>query len=64
MKILEWLSKIEYIKHHRNALDGILKDTGGWLVNRQEFRQWQSCNVSSILWLHGIRRLTRVVVTT
>lgn len=55
-QILRWLSEIEYIKHHRNALEGILQDTGQWLLDKKEFREWRSNNISSIFWLHGIRK--------
>lgn len=55
-QILSWLSEIEYIKHHWNALEGILDGTGHWLLGKREFREWRTSKVSSILWLHGIRK--------
>lgn len=56
-KILEWLSKIEYIKHHQHALEGMLEDTGQWLLNSWQFREWRTVTKSGILWLHGIRKV-------
>lgn len=56
-KILEWLSKIEYQKHHRQANANLLEDTGRWLFNKPQFREWQCSSASGILWLHGIRKL-------
>ncbi|KAI5838881.1 hypothetical protein DFP73DRAFT_588033 [Morchella snyderi] len=52
--ILQWLSKIEYKKHHATAKETILDKTGQWLLNKKEFRDWRSSSASSILWLHGI----------
>lgn len=57
-----WLSQMHYMKHHRTALEGMLEGTGQWLLRKKEFRQWRSSSVSSILWLHGIRK--RAVFTS
>ncbi|KAL0631516.1 hypothetical protein Q9L58_009624, partial [Maublancomyces gigas] len=68
-KILKWLSRIEYMHHHQIALEGIVEGTGGWLLEKEEFRRWRYSNVSSILWLHGIpgagkTKLTCIVIET
>lgn len=55
-KILKWLSKMKYKEHHDNALEGIVEGTGQWLFKKKAYREWQSSAVSSILWLHGIRK--------
>lgn len=55
-KILQWLSEVEYQKHHWNAKEGRIDRTGEWLLRRQEFQEWQVSSVSTILWLHGIRK--------
>lgn len=35
----------------------MLENTGQWLLKKKQFREWRSTNVSSVLWLHGIRKL-------
>lgn len=57
-QILQWLSKIEYIKHHRTAMAGMLKDTGEWMLKKKQFREWRFATKSNILWLHGIRKIS------
>lgn len=63
-KILQWLSTIEYIKHHRSAMAGMLKDTGEWMRKKKQFREWRFSNKSSILWLHGIRKISHALSRT
>ncbi|KAI5839121.1 hypothetical protein DFP73DRAFT_599118 [Morchella snyderi] len=53
-EVLKWLSTIEFIKHHQTAREGLLENTGRWLLEREQFRQWRSSGTSGILWLHGI----------
>jgi hypothetical protein len=54
-KINTWLSTIEYEKHHKNAREGLLKDTGRWLLQKPHFNEWKTSSASGVLWLHGIR---------
>jgi hypothetical protein len=44
-----------YEKHHKHAIEGLLEDTGKWLLDKPEFREWQLSSTSGVLWLHGIR---------
>jgi hypothetical protein len=44
-----------YEKHHKHAMEGLLEDTGKWLLDKPEFREWQFSSTSGALWLHGIR---------
>ncbi|KAI5846226.1 hypothetical protein DFP73DRAFT_593288 [Morchella snyderi] len=53
-KILEWLSTIEFIKHHDTALEDLLENTGLWLLKKERFRQRRSYKASGTLWLRGI----------
>jgi len=57
-EILKWITTIEYKKHHQNAKEGLLEDTGQWLFCKEEFVKWRASSASTILWLHGIRELT------
>lgn len=56
LAILKWLSNVQYKKHHQTLSKGLLEGTGSWLLNKDQFVQWRDSSVSSVLWLHGIRR--------
>ncbi len=55
-RILQWLSVVQYKKHHQSISKGLLEGTGLWLSERPQFVEWRNSSVSSVLWLHGIRR--------
>ena len=63
LQILRWLSNIQYKKHHQSLSKGLLEGTGSWLLRKPQFLEWRNSSVSSVLWLHGIRRssITRFV---
>ena len=54
--ILRWLSDVQYKKHHQSLSKGLLEGTGSWLLGKPQFLDWRNSSVSSVLWLHGIRR--------
>ena len=56
LSILQWLSNVQYKKHHQNISKGLLGGTGSWLLGKPEYVEWRNSSVSSVLWLHGIRR--------
>lgn len=56
LKILSWLSNVQYKKHHQSVPKGLLEGTGSWLLGKPQFVEWRNSSVSSVLWLHGIRR--------
>jgi hypothetical protein len=51
--ILEWMSPIQYRKHHRKYAEKRLPGTAEWLLKHQKYLDWKSSSVSSILLLHG-----------
>jgi hypothetical protein len=55
LQILQWVSGIPYMDHHRNAANGRTSDTGTWLLQYPSFQAWESSLSPMILWLHGIR---------
>lgn len=55
-EILKWTSDIPYLDHHKLASTGRTSGTGVWLLEHDQYRDWQSSNESIILWLHGIRK--------
>ena len=54
--ILLWLSNIQYKKHHQSLSKGLLEGTGSWLLGKPQYIEWRNSSVSSVLWLHGIRK--------
>ncbi|KAG8525573.1 uncharacterized protein KY384_009217 [Bacidia gigantensis] len=50
-KINDWISKVDVYSHHRAI--SVLPGTGLWFLSRQEFRDWESSDESSLLWLRG-----------
>ena len=59
--VLNWITNNEYEAPHNLALQGLLEDTGKWFFDRTEYKKWRSASASSILWLHGIRKLNRSI---
>ena len=58
LEILQWLSSVQYKKHHQGLAKSLLKGTGSWLLKKPQFIEWSASSVSSVLWLHGIRKLS------
>ena len=53
-KILQWISPIPYMQHHKQARKDVLRGTGVWFLKNEKLLGWLSSNSSSIMWLHGI----------
>jgi hypothetical protein len=56
LKILTWLSKIEYEKLHNTARQNRMLGTGKWLLTHDKYLEWRRSSASMILWLSGVRR--------
>lgn len=52
--ILRWLSSVPYAQHHQNIRTDRLHNSGLWMLEKPEYKVWQTTSSSSILWLHGI----------
>ena len=48
-----WLSAINPWENHKRAKDQRRMALGKWLANEPQFKNWQSSQQSSMLWLHG-----------
>ena len=53
-EVFRWMSEIEYKSHHEDLSNGLLPNSGQWLLDHELFIEWGQSSVSSILWLHGI----------
>ncbi|KAI5811985.1 hypothetical protein BZA77DRAFT_153086 [Pyronema omphalodes] len=54
--ILQWISDIPYISHHKRIHEERLEGTGEWLFDRPEYEDWMSSSSSKLLLLRGIRK--------
>ena len=54
LQIMNWLSAIPYMQHHVQVQSDVLPGTGQWLLEDDQFLEWQKSKSSSVLWLHGI----------
>ncbi|KAI5813266.1 hypothetical protein BZA77DRAFT_346375 [Pyronema omphalodes] len=52
--ILQWISTIPYISHHKRISEERLEGTGEWLFERPEYEEWMSSSDSKLLLLRGI----------
>ena len=55
-EILEWISTIPYLDHHKRISEGRLGGTAEWLLRRKEYLNWESSSASKLLLLRGIRK--------
>ena len=61
MRLLAQLFSVDYEYHHRRHQSKRHKNTGQWLVETSEFKDWVSSDKSCSLWCTGIRK-SRVVL--
>jgi hypothetical protein len=53
--LLEWISDVQYGRHHDEIEERREPGTGDWLVQDERFRDWMDSSLSSTLWLQGSR---------
>lgn len=53
--LLEWISTVQYGRHHDEIEERRRQDTGNWLIENEKFREWMDSPSSSALWLQGSR---------
>ncbi len=58
MVVAKWLSTIDHRKMHDFHGSKRYKETGIWLSETTEFRQWRDTSRSSIFWLQGMRKIS------
>ncbi|MCJ1313456.1 hypothetical protein MMC25_007134 [Agyrium rufum] len=52
-KLVRWLDNVSYYRHHEAASRGRLPDSGAWLRNRMDYRDWLDYMTPAIFWLTG-----------
>ena len=55
-RILQWISPIEFRRHHDTVRELRTKNTCDWLLQRPKFGQWASATTPMTLWLQGFRK--------
>jgi hypothetical protein len=55
--IRNWLSPPDPWKNHDIARELRHGETGAWFVNGETLSEWKASGSSSLLWIHGKRRL-------
>ncbi|KAJ7284859.1 hypothetical protein C8J57DRAFT_1289674 [Mycena rebaudengoi] len=54
--ILDWISVTKYHQKHQLIQTSRARDTGAWILQRDEFVQWRDGrSPSNVLWCHGIQ---------
>ncbi|GAW24923.1 hypothetical protein ANO14919_145190 [Xylariales sp. No.14919] len=53
IRVLQWISPIEYRRHHNVVKESRTKGTCDWLLERPRFRQWSGATSTITLWLQG-----------
>ena len=61
-EILRWISPIPYHNSHVSARERRTEGTGQWLLRDSQFCKWQKSKFSTILWLHGARGYSLLVI--
>ena len=51
--VLQSLSTVKYASHHANLREGLVPDSGRWLLDSQPFEDWRCSAGSATFWLHG-----------
>ncbi|KAI1733395.1 hypothetical protein F4680DRAFT_46657 [Xylaria scruposa] len=53
METLNWISSVQYGKHHNRVKDDRTPKTCKWLLKHKRFHEWSRASSSMILWLQG-----------
>lgn len=57
--VIRWMSTVPHNSHHRAIGKGFMIGSEQWLLQENDFDEWRKSSVSSILWLHGIRKFSQ-----
>ncbi|KAI0538713.1 hypothetical protein GGR58DRAFT_467094 [Xylaria digitata] len=64
IRILQWISPIEYRSHHNTVKELRTKDTCDWLLEHPKFGQWSSATSTITLWLQGFPGAGKTYLTS
>ena len=55
LDVLDWISEIPFKNHHDTVTEDRTPNTCEWLLQREQFREWEDGSSSVVLWLQGSR---------
>jgi len=55
-ELLLWLSELDFNQDHDVIFKKRHPNTGNWLLDTQEYKDWDNANQSSLLWCYGHRK--------
>ncbi|RDW79331.1 uncharacterized protein DSM5745_06183 [Aspergillus mulundensis] len=64
IEMLEWISPVPFGKHHDGVSEDRTPGTGDWLLNHQDFRNWERSNSSLLFWLQGLPGTGKTYLTS
>ncbi|KAK4865950.1 hypothetical protein LT330_009043 [Penicillium expansum] len=53
-RILKWLTRLPLHEVHKQKLEARLPDSGHWIFEEENYKQWRVSSKSALLWLHGL----------
>ncbi len=56
LEILDWISKVLYGANHRTVTEKRTANTCDWLLDHNDYYEWQNASASITLWLYGNRK--------
>ncbi|KAI0972635.1 hypothetical protein F4678DRAFT_46057 [Xylaria arbuscula] len=63
-QLLEWISPVQYGKHHKRVKEDRVLGTCEWLLHNNKFREWDAANSSVVLWLQGSPGVGKTFLTS
>ncbi|CAG7957123.1 unnamed protein product [Penicillium olsonii] len=61
---LNLISSIKHHDHHQNVTERRTNDTGSWLLETEEFDQWNKQSTSGVFWLEGTAGTGKTFLTS
>ncbi|KAF3025211.1 hypothetical protein E8E15_004022 [Penicillium rubens] len=53
-RIFKWLARLPLDEVHKRKLEARLPDSGHWIFEEANYKQWRVSSKSELLWLHGL----------
>ncbi|KAI1298922.1 ankyrin repeat-containing domain protein [Xylaria venustula] len=63
-ELLEWISPVQYGKHHKRVKEDRVLGTCEWLLQTKKFCEWDAANSSVVLWLQGSPGVGKTFLTS
>lgn len=57
LRILDWISPVQYSGHHNSVVEKRKAGTCEWLLRHPKFKAWESSSGCALLWLKGLCKI-------